>query len=352
MRLLSAALLAFGGVALASAQTSAPLPALGARLDGLTVSGISSGGYMAIQFAVAHSQLVTGVGALAGGPYDCAEGSMWRAVNHCMSPTWGARPPDPARTRERIQHHARAGLIDPPEALRDDRVWLLSGDADRTVDRTVVDALAAFYRSALPADKLRVVALPDAGHAMISVADDAPNACPTSEPPFINRCGDFDAAGELLTHLLGPLAPRREAPEGTLLAFPQASFTALAPFELSLGDTGYAYVPRACGAGGCRVHVAFHGCRQSAQQIGVRFVQGAGYNEWAEDNRLIVLYPQTVPRNGFAWGSLRWVYNPKGCWDWWGYTDSRYATRDGAQIQAVRAMLEQLARPLPASPSQ
>jgi hypothetical protein len=29
---------------------------------------------MAVQFQVAHSQLVRGAGVLAGGPYDCAEG--------------------------------------------------------------------------------------------------------------------------------------------------------------------------------------------------------------------------------------------------------------------------------------
>lgn len=349
-RLLRAALLAACGIAPALAQPPAPLPALGARLDGLTVSGLSSGGYMAVQFAVAHSALVTGVGVLAGGPYDCAEGSMWRALNHCMSPTLGARPPAPEHTRERIERHARAGLIDPPDGLRDDRVWLLSGGADRTVERPVVDALAAFYRKQVPPENLRFVALPDAGHAMISIADGAAAGCAASEPPFINRCADFDAAGELLGHLLGPLAPRRDTPGGALQAFDQSPFTPAPPHELSLADEGHVFIPQACRSGGCRVHVAFHGCRQSSAQVGRRFVAGAGYNEWADGNRLIVLYPQAAPRHGLAWGSLRWVFNPKGCWDWWGYTDARYATREGGQIEAVRAMLEQLARPLPTAP--
>mgnify|MGYP003383088845 CR=1 FL=1 len=35
------------------------LPALGADLSELTVSGVSSGAYMAVQFEVAHSKLVT-----------------------------------------------------------------------------------------------------------------------------------------------------------------------------------------------------------------------------------------------------------------------------------------------------
>jgi hypothetical protein len=57
-----------------------PLPALGAELSELTVSGISSGAYMAVQFQVAHSKLVRGAGVIAGGPYNCAEGSIRRAL--------------------------------------------------------------------------------------------------------------------------------------------------------------------------------------------------------------------------------------------------------------------------------
>jgi hypothetical protein len=35
-------------------------------------------------------------------------------------------------------------------------------------------------------------------------------------------------------------------------------------------------------------------------------------------------------------------FNPRGCWDWWGYTGAAYHTKDGAQIRAVWAMLERL----------
>jgi len=34
-----------------------------------------------------------------------------------------------------------------------------------------------------------------------------------------------------------------------------------------------------------------------------------------------------------------------GCWDWGSYTDSRYATKDGAQIRAVLGMVERLGAP-------
>ena len=55
------------------------LPAVAADGSAVTVSGISSGGYMAVQFQVAYSKLVKGAGILAAGPYDCADGSALRA---------------------------------------------------------------------------------------------------------------------------------------------------------------------------------------------------------------------------------------------------------------------------------
>jgi poly(3-hydroxybutyrate) depolymerase len=89
----------------------------------------------------------------------------------------------------------------------------------------------------------------------------------------------------------------------------------------------------------------FHGCRQNAEQVGERFVREAGYNRWADSNRLIVLYPQTIARYGPGYSDRRWsyAYNPRGCWDWWGYTNAQYATKAGLQIRAVFAMLERLA---------
>ena len=95
------------------------------------------------------------------------------------------------------------------------------------------------------------------------------------------------------------------------------------------------------------MHVAFHGCRQSVEAIGERFVREAGFNRWADANGMIVLYPQTTRRNGWSGAGLRWsfVFNPRGCWDWWGYTGPGYATKAGPQIAAVKAMVDRLAAP-------
>jgi hypothetical protein len=86
----SSKLLALAALALplalpaARAQTDEPLPALGADMGSVTVSGISAGAFMAVQLHVAHSRLFRGAGVVAGGPFVRADtffqcsGSPWR----------------------------------------------------------------------------------------------------------------------------------------------------------------------------------------------------------------------------------------------------------------------------------
>ena len=284
---------------------------------------------MAVQFHVAHSTVVKGAGAIAGGPYYCAQGSFWTAYYNCTTP--GRFTPLPALDGLKAQTDrlARAGRIDPPANLAAARVWLFRGTEDRTVAREVVEALRMFYRRY--EGDVRLVADRPAGHAMVTT--DSGNACQETAAPYINDC-DYDAAGEMLAHLLGKLSAADAVGE-SLLRFDQTPFGAR---DISMADEGYVYVPKACRARRCRVHVAFHGCRQSAEDIEDRFARQAGYNRWAEGSALIVLYPQAMRR---YWG----LYNPRGCWDWWGYTGAQYATKEGAQIRAVKAMLERLSAP-------
>lgn len=108
----------------------------------------------------------------------------------------------------------------------------------------------------------------------------------------------------------------------------------------SMDDDAYVYVPDACRAGGCAVHVALHGCRQGASDIGPRFYRDAGYDSFADANRLIVLYPQVHRSDGNP-------INPSGCWDFWGYSNEAhesitFATRQAPQMKAVLAMVERL----------
>ena len=313
----------------AEALAADPLPALDAAKE-YTVSGLSSGAYMAVQFHVAHSAVVKGTGAIAGGPYYCAQGSGWTAYYNCMAPGWFTPLPSTGLLTAQAQRHASAGRIDATANLSSARAWLFSGTEDDTVRRGVVDALHAFY-SHYKANTVLVGDKP-AGHAMVT--QDAGNACSATAAPYINDC-DYDAAGLLLQHLLGKLSAPQAAETGRLLIFDQKPFGS---YDIGMSDDGYAYIPKECEGVRCKVHVAFHGCRQSADDVGERFVREAGYNRWADANRLIVLYPQAIKR---YWG----IYNPRGCWDWWGYTGAQYATKEGAQIRAVKAMLDRLSAP-------
>lgn len=69
-------------------NTVAPLPALNADLSQVTVSGLSSGAFMAHQIHVAYSDRIRGAGMMAGGPFGCSNGLVCQAVVACMySPT-------------------------------------------------------------------------------------------------------------------------------------------------------------------------------------------------------------------------------------------------------------------------
>jgi poly(3-hydroxybutyrate) depolymerase len=319
------------------------LPAADA-MAATTVSGISSGGYMAVQFHVAHSRVVKGVGVLAAGPYYCAQGSGWTARYNCMDPgTWTPLPAVGVLTAI-TDGLARAGLVDPTDQLREARVWLFSGRRDDTVRLSVMQALQSYYLAYVPADRVVLKQDLDAGHAMITADHGA--VCAATAAPFINDC-DFDAADALLAHLLGPLAAPTKQPANDLIQFDQREFSTAPPYAISMDDTGFVYFPRVCRAGGCRVHIAFHGCRQGREAIGDAYARHAGYNRWADSNRVIVLYPQAITRYG--WGPWPWptsyVFNPNGCWDWWGYSGADYHTKRAPQIRAVKAMLDRLAEP-------
>ena len=112
-----------------------------------------------------------------------------------------------------------------------------------------------------------------------------------------------------------------------------------------MADSGYVYVPASCirssSTPGCGLHVALHGCEQTIADIGMTFVEDAGYNRWADTNRLIVLYPQVKKTEG------RFSDNPLGCWDWWGYTGVGWDDKRGAQLRAIMAMVNRLKSPSP-----
>jgi hypothetical protein len=230
---------------------------------------------------------------------------------------------------------AATGQIDPTENLARQRIWLFSGYNDGVVKQTVMDRLHVYYRHFVPPGQIYYQDTLDAGHAIVTLRYGG--ECPITGGEFINLC-DYGGAELLLQHVYGRLeTPADEALAGQFISFDQDAFVAGDSRTKGMAREAFLYVPPTCAAGErCRVHVAFHGCLQYAERIGDAFYRHAGYNQWADGNHLIVLYPQTV-------ASTLEPFNPKGCWDWWGYNGADYASKEGAQIAAVHAMLIRLA---------
>lgn len=315
---------------LAVAPALAELPKL--NLDSqITVSGISSGGYMAGQFHLAHSKRVDGAAIIAAGPWFCAQNSLSQALGSCVGKT--EPPVDLQALKRTAEKLAQAGKIDPLTSLRGDRVWLLHGTLDTKVAAAVSDQLQQQYAGWLAEGDL--VYLNDLPFHHLFPTQTAGGDCSQSEAPYLGRCG-YDAAGQLLTHLLGPLQPPSEARSGQLYPIDQQALGGES--ASSLADEGFVYLPATCAQGQrCRLHISFHGCQQNAEAIGDSYARDAGLNRWADTNHLVVLYPQTKK-------SLFAPLNPQACWDWWGYTGDNYASREGAQIKAVNAIIERLAQ--------
>lgn len=326
------------GLGAGPAEAAVPPPTPGSltphAISGAYVTGVSSGGFMATQLHVAYSGTFHGAGIFTAGPYGCAKGNLTTAQLSCMFAT---SPIDLAGLEQTARDRAQQGRIDPLGNLSDDRVWVFHGTNDTTVRESVNDALAAFYTDF--GTGVSYTKTSPAGHAWVSPI--GPNACTTSFTPYLNNCGD-DPERAMLGHLFGSaVAAPAGSLTGTLISFAQQAFTpgGVTPASISMGTTGFAYMPANCAGGAsCRLVVALHGCLQSFDNaaIGNRFMDRAFLNEYADTNDMIVLYPQATA-TGFTGG------NPNGCWNWWGYLgDTNYDVHGGRQIETIMAMVRAL----------
>jgi poly(3-hydroxybutyrate) depolymerase len=333
------------GVAMIAPQMSTALaadalPPLGVAADQTSVSGLSSGAYMAGQIQVAHSKDIVGAGLVAGGPHGCAETetSHWlpfwplvigqntaQALNACMKTEWGV--PDADDRVERAKELAAEDEIDPLSGLGSDKVYLHSGKQDATVTRPVVEAAKAFYEKAGVPNANIAYVQGEGGHAFLTETEGG--ACGVTEEPFISDC-DYGQAKAILSWIYGDMDAPATAPTGQFLVFDQSD---LAEPGDGFADEGVLYVPEACASqAGCRLHIVLHGCEQSREAIGDDFVRKSGFAELADTNRLVLLFPQIEAS----------TINPKGCWDWWGYTGLDYLGKDAPQIAAIWGMVERL----------
>jgi poly(3-hydroxybutyrate) depolymerase len=311
-----------------SVANAVPLGSYNVKPTEVSFSGISSGGYMAVQFGVAWSSIVKGVGPVASGPYYCAMGSSTRATDVCPYGT-----PDIAPLIAQTNSWASSGAIDPTSNMAAQKFFLFNGYNDGVVKATSNNQLYNYYANYTSKANIYYKNNLRAAHSHVTA--NYGQACDVTGGSFVNNCG-YDAAGSILQFVTGALNPKATGTlSGKLIQFDQTDFVS-SPKSISMDTKGYAYVPATCAAQQpCQVHVALHGCSMQASLIGDAYYAHGGYNEWADTNHIIVLYPQTI-------ASSIMPLNPLGCWDIWGYNDSNYANKYGLQIKTLKAMIDRV----------
>jgi poly(3-hydroxybutyrate) depolymerase len=300
-----------------------------------TVSGISSGGYAAVQFQVAFSSKFHGAAIFAGGPYYCAQNNVNNGTGYCES---GSGIPLQTLINYTDQQ-VSAGTIDNTSNLVNMPVYMFSGTNDTTVKQAVMNTLLQYYQH-YGVKTIHYDNKSTAAHAWISPK--GPNSCNSSYSPYINNCSDTpDPEQTFLTMFYGNLNAKNTGTlGGSYIAFDQTEFCPNKDCAgIDMDNTGQVFVPQNCANGqACKVHLAIHGCLQYQGIIQQQFVQKSGINEWADTNNIIVIYPQLIAQGN----NTKPGYNPNGCWDFWGYNGSDYALRSGKQNATVMAMINRI----------
>lgn len=306
------------------------LPKYNVSVNEVSVSGFSSGGYMAAQMHFAYSKTIKkGAGVVAGGPVYCSQGNVLIAAGPCGTNTGSRNLP---YLESVVTTWSGNGYIDPTSNMAASKVYLFSGTLDSTIKQPVMNDLNAMYGYYINPANVTYKNTTAAEHAMPT--DFFGNGCSVSATPYVDNC-NLDTAGDILKWLYGTLnAKNAGALGGSFVNFDQAAFWGnFNPTTHGMASSGYAYVPANCSAGqACKLHVALHGCLQNVATVGVNYYQNAGYNRWADTNNMIVLYPQATTTSA----------NPGGCWDWWGYDDVNFPGKSGGQMVALKTMIDRV----------
>eukprot|EP01032_Pedospumella_encystans_P028269 gene28269-31928_t len=223
-RIRSIVLLVLGATSWAALAAPVALPSYNIDPEKTSVSGLSSGGFMAVQLHVAFSATFkAGAGVVAGGPYYCAQGALGTATGPCMAASSFSKPAT-ATLVSTTNSWASQGLIDPTSNLANSRVYLYSGTIDSTVKQLVMNEADTYYKNYIAAANIFYKNNLASEHAMVT--DYFGSGCSTKASPYINNC-NFDLAGEILKWIYGPLNAKNSGTlGGSLVEFNQAEFIA------------------------------------------------------------------------------------------------------------------------------
>lgn len=331
----SAALAGVLGLATLPAQAAVQLPALNVDTTNITVSGLSSGGVMAVNLGYAYSATFRGVGVFAATPFLCQYHYHYTACQNKNVITQAMLD-----TMQTTINNWSGGAIDNKANVATQKVYLFTGTKDATVGVNPMLALQEQYAdNGVPS--VNLIQAANTGHVFPTDFTSAGNnPCSTSFTPYISNCS-YDGAKAVLTQFYGPLQPRNNAPAAAnYREFNQREFTS----NPGMADTGWVYVPQSCASGTkCKLHVAMHGCTQNYATIGDKYIKNTGYTRWADTNNMIVLFPQArVDLTMYPTVASNMQNNANGCWDTVGLYGFNYAQKSGVQLAAIKAMVDRL----------
>ena len=266
----------------------------------------------------------------AGGIYYCSQGDLVTAFTQWLSV--GNDKIDVPKIIKKTEEFEAKGLIDSLDHLRGKRVFIFTGTTDVVVPQTSSKKLEEFMKHF----DANVNSVWDVEWAHSFPNNDFGNERNELMVPFINNW-NYKGAYEEMSYLYYGMI--KDSQEGfvyqNIFKFDQSKYISIPG---CMHQNGYAYVPTKCQSNSkkCHLHVVLHGWLQTYDHIGLDMMVKTHYNELAEKNNIIMLYPQSVK-------SLGKVMNPRGCFDWWGYCDGdkiNFATKEGPQIKAIMNIIK------------
>lgn len=409
----------------------------------LTISGISSGGFMANQMATIYSSQFDGVGTVAGGYYYCAEDYLpkkieqdkntigtlnlfffepttkvitdtlnpFMIINGAKPNTWfrpSATNPiyqsvsicmgDPKKgklPRDYYFKNIQENLVDSNLNFSKQRAFIYHGKVDSVLQIKMIDRMKEFYKMVGVKTENIKVSVGEGSHNF-PTDKEGQIECGEESVPYVASC-KLDIAKDILEYLTQTKLEKANPELNHIYKIDQTveakniikNETEWEQPVYSVASYGYMYANDFClnNPGECKVHVALHGCKMSdsyneefqtnyqnqvvnlkvlnvnkkddsipaldifgfglkyltieekINQLGLlKFVKDSGYIDYAEKNNLIIVFPQTwITEKNFP-------YNPKGCWDWFGFTNADYATNKGIEASWLMSWLNQIVK--------
>jgi hypothetical protein len=405
-----------------------------------TISGISSGGFMANQMSTIFSSQFSGIATAAGGFYFCAGNYLqnrikadafgigannlflfepttkiltdtmnpflnssevntnswfapsqrnptYQAVTVCMGESSSASLP-----LDYIKSNAAEKLIDHPSFLAEQKAFIYQGKIDSVINFDMQAKLKEYYLS-VGLKEQNIVTMEANGNHNFPTDRTDELSCMKTGVPYVASC-ELNLAEKFLKFLFEENIVSSVINKNHIHIVDQTlNLANLNKNESkwskpvpSVAPYGYLYASDKClnHPEACRLHVALHGCamsdsfnedfqtRYKAQvqkfrivSVGsnqaafpvihnpfiktasieentpkyglLKFVMDSGYINFADQNDLMILFPQTwVSADNFP-------YNPTGCWDWFGWTGEDYATNKGSEAQWMIAFINSIA---------